>query len=284
LLFSSSMRTSLAALVLAAPLCANAYVLKLDAAGQAVSWETSPTFVIGPDLAARLGESNTEAAARAAVATYAADLPQLGITLQVGPTHGVGFDSQPGAVNQNEIVAIDSNWPYDENAVAITILTVNPSTGAILDADIALNTAAHAFRALPADSKPGGPYDDLQNTLTHELGHALGLAHNNADATVVMFGGSQQGEVIKRVLKADDQAGLAFLYAQAPRPAGSAASSAGCTALPAGPSAAGCLLLVAMCLAMSRRNLRRRQTARSSDRVSAPWGSVVTSGFLPRPF
>ena len=55
------------------------------------------------------------------------------------------------------------------------------------DADIALNTGSHTFRALAADSTPGGPYDDLQNTLTHELGHALMFRRFGRDAHIVLY-------------------------------------------------------------------------------------------------
>jgi hypothetical protein len=238
---------SLAAL----PIAAHGYALKLDTAGKPVFWETSPTFVIDPGLAQRLGVPETEAAARAAVGTYAADLPQLGITLQVGTTHGVGYDPTPGAVNQNEIVPIDHDWPYDENAIAVTIVTVNPQTNEILDADIALNTAAHRFAALPADSQVGGLYDDLQNTLTHELGHALGLAHNNADSSVVMYPGAPTGQVSKRALAVDDKAGLTFLYgspAASTPPQG--APAVGCQSVAAGPWAIAAILAL---VALSRR-------------------------------
>jgi hypothetical protein len=246
--------------LIALPVAAHAYVLKLDAAGKPVFWGTSPTFVIDPGLAAKLGVPDTESTARAAVATYAQDLPQLGITLQVGSTQGVGYDPTPGAVNQNSIIAIDHDWPYDENAIAITILTVNPQTHEILDADIALNLASHQFGALAADAQLGGPYDDLQNTLTHELGHALGLAHNNADPSVVMYPGAPTGQISKRVLAADDKAGLAFLYGtptDATTPQGT--PMVGCQSITAGPWAIAAILAL---LALARRRPARAQARR----------------------
>jgi uncharacterized protein (TIGR03382 family) len=237
--------------LLALPIVAHGYVLKLDAAGKPVFWGTSPTFVVDPGLAAQIGVPDTESAARAAVATYAADLPQLGISLQVAATHGVGYDPTPGAINENAIVPIDHDWPYDPNAIAVTIITVNPQTDEILDADIALNTAAHTFAALPDDSSIGGPYDDLQNTLTHELGHALGLAHNTTDATVVMYPGAPTGQVSKRVLASDDKAGLAFLYGSAASPTTpEGAPAVGCQSVAAGPWAIAAVLAL---VALSRR-------------------------------
>ncbi len=62
---------------------------------------------------------------------------------------------------------------------------------------------------------PTGPdHKDIQGIATHELGHALGLAHSNvADATMVgtLFGSG----VSMRSLAADDQAGLQALYGAA---------------------------------------------------------------------
>lgn len=241
------------ALILAAlPTAARAYVLRLDNAGNSVQWATSPTFVMSPSLASALSAPDAASAAQAAVATYAAELPQLGITFQLGETQPIGYDTTPGAVNQNSIVAIDHDWPYDENAIAVTLLTIDPSTNDIIDADIVLNTASHKFATLPASSEPGGPYDDLQNTLTHELGHAMGLAHNAEDDTVVMYPGAPKGQVTKRVLTADDKAGLTFLYAGFGT---SQAHAAGCTAGQGAPSMA-VLALAALALVKGGRKAR----------------------------
>jgi len=56
---------------------------------------------------------------------------------------------------------------------------------------------------------------DLENVMTHELGHYLGLAHSTVlDAT--MFASAEAGETIKRDLDPDDIEGLCTIY-----PAGS---------------------------------------------------------------
>lgn len=57
-----------------------------------------------------------------------------------------------------------------------------------------------------------GPLDtDLQNTVTHELGHALGLDHSK-DPEATMYWTAAAGEVSKRDLADDDIEGLCTLY------------------------------------------------------------------------
>jgi len=54
---------------------------------------------------------------------------------------------------------------------------------------------------------------DVRNTLTHEVGHLIGL-DNSSDPSVVMHGASQLGDVDKRTLKQDDIDGLCAIYPQ----------------------------------------------------------------------
>ena len=52
---------------------------------------------------------------------------------------------------------------------------------------------------------------DVQNSLTHELGHALGLNHSsNTEAT--MYGSTMKGETKKRDLHSDDLNGYWAIY------------------------------------------------------------------------
>ena len=55
---------------------------------------------------------------------------------------------------------------------------------------------------------------DLQNILTHELGHAVGLSdvYNDACSTVTMYGYSDYGDVAKRSLEQSDITGLQQMY------------------------------------------------------------------------
>jgi hypothetical protein len=68
-------------------------------------------------------------------------------------------------------------WRYAAETLALTTVTFHLRTGQVLDADVELNAVAFAS---PAEAR------DLQGTVTHELGHALGLDHT-ADSRSTMY-------------------------------------------------------------------------------------------------
>lgn len=116
--------------------------------------------------------------------------------------------SQNGS-NENAVLWVHDNWTEGNKVVALTKLTYGASSGRIVDADIQLNAAL--FRFTTTD-QPGSIVIDLQNTLTHEIGHVLGLDHT-PDAEATMAEEAPRGEVKKRTLEPDDVAGICFLYA-----------------------------------------------------------------------
>lgn len=101
-------------------------------------------------------------------------------------TGDVGFD------RKNVIVFRQDNWCqpadpadptpppcYPANAMAVTTLVKNKTTGEIVDADMEINALRFAWADLVAHPEQAdGRTADLQNTLTHELGHVIGLGHN----------------------------------------------------------------------------------------------------------
>jgi MYXO-CTERM domain-containing protein len=91
---------------------------------------------------------------------------------------------------------------------------------------------------------------DLRNTLTHEVGHFVGLAHAR-DPAATMDASTQMREVEKRTLAADDVDGVCAIYP--------AEDDGGCGCGSGG--AAGALALLVAALALRRP--RRRQTTRT---------------------
>jgi hypothetical protein len=95
-------------------------------------------------------------------------------------------------------------WDYSSATLAITTTTYNTRTGKLYDADLEMNASVHIFTTI--DSPPctalgqsGCVSTDVQNTVTHEFGHALGLAHS-PDPRSTMFAGADLGETSKRIL------------------------------------------------------------------------------------
>jgi hypothetical protein len=113
--------------------------------------------------------------------------------------------------NANVVVFRDDVWPHDEmvNALALTTVTYDVNTGEIFDADIEVN----GTRNLVENS--AGDWYDLLGVLTHETGHALGLAHTPAN-TATMNATIGAADTSYRDLGADDMAGICAIYAGGP--------------------------------------------------------------------
>ncbi len=80
--------------------------------------------------------------------------------------------------------------------------------GRILDVDIVLNSS------YPWSTDGAPKKMDVQNALTHEIGHFCGLddLYGEGDKEKTMYGYMGYGETKKRTLTADDAAGLAAIY------------------------------------------------------------------------
>ncbi len=113
----------------------------------------------------------------------------------------------------NTISFITENWPYDPSAIAITrnfyVSGGTAREGLILDTDIMINAAGFSFSANGAPGK-----HDIQNILTHEVGHFIGLGHEviTVDSDATMFALASLGETKKRDLAQSDIQGLLGAY------------------------------------------------------------------------
>lgn len=156
-------------------------------------------------------------------------------------------------------------WDGDSMAIATTTTTARTSTGEILDTDIELNDVG--FRFTTADGPPcpsGGPFTgcvafDVQNTVTHEAGHTMGLGHSQV-VTATMYAFAPSGQTSKRTLDPDDILGICDIYPKGGATSGgSGVTSPGLQSGGCGSSGAASweALLVAASLWRSRRRMRR---------------------------
>jgi hypothetical protein len=172
----------------------------------------------------------------------------------------VGYDQTEGAVNENLVLFRESRchdvapssdpcwaegfcgnkfdcWWYAAGTIALTTSTYDTHTGKLYDSDVELNSAAFYFTTVDSPTCPAKPYTqncvayDVQNTMTHEVGHVFGLDHTDA-AGSVMNPTAPAGETQKRTL---DSGSRSFLCAAYPK----GKSAVDCVAKPSGCSAAG---------------------------------------------
>lgn len=251
------LRAFIIASLISAP--AFAYELRTDSQGDVVRWSGHVEFVVEKHFAQHLDVPNALAAVNAAVAAIGAHTPSLQVTVRQGDDEELGYS--PSGANENVIVVLE-DWPYEARNLAATLITINTRTNEIIDADIAFNADDNDFRVVEQPVQGEKKYD-VQNTLTHELGHALGLMHNTQDSTTVMYPSAVPGETSKRALAADDRAGLGALYVEAPKSAASdvdPAPQVGCSAAPGH----GAPMALAVAMAVYLLTLRRRRAVATS--------------------
>jgi Matrixin len=99
---------------------------------------------------------------------------------------------------------------HSSNALALTLVWHSSATGEIFDTDMELNLGAGRF----TDCLTHGCQRDmldLQNTVTHEAGHVLGLGHSPVTGSTMALRTTGLTETSKRSLEADDRAGYCAL-------------------------------------------------------------------------
>ncbi len=148
-----------------------------------------------------------------------ANLPQVVFERAQGLTPSL----TPDGINAVMVAPID--FEGHEMDLAITVGFSNPKTGEITEADIVINSR-HTFTMMDrravlgyAESCNGtldpticGQTYDLQNVLTHEVGHFWGLGENYKDSRATMFSCTSACEIHKRELSDGDRAVVTSLY------------------------------------------------------------------------
>ena len=122
-----------------------------------------------------------------------------------------------GGPNLNTVLFQEeaSSWQHPRDVAALTTVTFCREIGGaclfigqILDADVEFNGAYLRFST--SDPAPLTRFD-VENSLTHELGHLLGFDHST-DPVATMYASAPPGETSKRDLDADDEQAICDVY------------------------------------------------------------------------
>lgn len=117
------------------------------------------------------------------------------------------------SANANTIIFV-TDWKERElpaDAFGLTLVWHNPETGEIYDADMQINETLGRLAVCRGPCSRGQV--DLQNVITHEAGHFLGLGHSNV-SSATMASRATVGETKKRDLDDDDVDGLCAIYGE----------------------------------------------------------------------
>jgi hypothetical protein len=300
---------TIAAAATAAAPPARAYVHRLTKDGAPVAWNHTCVDVTSypGDFVSMMSADEIQNAAGGAAAAWSSAVNAC-TNLAISMT--ASTDTPPLVVpdGQNSIIYRTSLWcevqadgtcaadigPYERDALALTTLTVNQQTGVIASADIEVNAVNHVWADLVAHPElfaANNQLQDLQNALTHEMGHLIGLDHTcipsavanppldnlgnpvpvcgQGDASIMattMYPNADPGTVDKRTLAPDDQQGVCDIYPAANpiacmAPAGGG-GGCGCAAAgrPAAEAGLGLLAGAALLAVAGARGRARRRT------------------------
>jgi MYXO-CTERM domain-containing protein len=280
-LVASALLATAATISMASP--ASAYVRYKTAGGKGFFWAraTLPITEYPNDFAqASMTSDQLIAAATGSAAAWSSETNpctylDLVVSVSTDPT------PVPANDNRNTLIFHSVNWcqlapdgsceiDYDSSALAVTTDTANKNSGQIYDSDIEINALDYHWADVDPD---GGPtsFMDLQNALTHEMGHLIGLDHTCYDPSsgaaqpyddagqpvpvcpgsltvqaTTMYPSADPGDTQKRTLAPDDQAGLCGIYPidDPPPPPGSGGCA--CAVAPAPPGGLAWAVLAAL--------------------------------------
>lgn len=217
---------------------------KRSSTGAEERWQKSRVTVTIDDSIDALGPAARQAVESAfgAWLTSGARIPAF----TFDSAHGTRVSEEPDGKNSVIYAAIDI--PGHRNDLALTIAFTDPDTGAIVEADLVINSR-HRFGVLGTESHASGHtansdhesgsglgrcgsprvfecrgrYDPESVTM-HEVGHFLGLGRDDTNTCAVMYRSTGRCEVNKRTLSSDDRTAMTELYAggfaDVPRAAG----------------------------------------------------------------
>lgn len=190
----------LATLVTLSP--AHAWEVKTNSAGDPLHWIQVPVhYSVNPSNSQGLSDSSVISAVDSAFSTWQS-VDGAKIQFRYDGKSNVDTYGHEDGLN---VVFFESSWPadWDDDLLAMA-LTWNVDGGEIIAMDMVVNED-HPW------STGSGDGFDLQNALTHEVGHAIGLAHT-VEESATMFGSSSREDREKRDLVDDDEQAARYLY------------------------------------------------------------------------
>lgn len=121
-----------------------------------------------------------------------------------------------GEESENRVSWSGDSWDFDPAFLAVALTRYDVATGRIISAEIVINELGANWADRRSEPQRSAHFD-LQNTLTHEVGHAVGLGHSEEE-TATMYASADADEVSKRTLARDDIEGVQALYGMASGP------------------------------------------------------------------
>jgi MYXO-CTERM domain-containing protein len=250
-----------ATLALGLPSPARAYVRYMSSEGMVFAWPQSCVLITSyPSNFTHMMSADEVQAAVGGAADAWSSVKESCTYLSISVTPSSG--KAPRAINdhKNALIFRVTTWcdlladgtcapdigPYEPAALAVTSVIANRDTGAIRDADIEVNAFHHRWADLvlyPEKLATDPGLQDLQNALTHEMGHLIGLDHTCFPASLdpkpltnegveapdcgsvgqdvletTMFPSADAGDLEKRTIAADDRQALCEIYPVAADP------------------------------------------------------------------
>ncbi len=200
---------------------ATAWEIRLDDAGQELRWQGPEVpYSINAKGALGMSQAAVETLVAAATRNWTAPL-QGGLVFNQNGSTDIKQAAHNDSVN---VIYFDDAWNQDPSLLALTYVWSDPQ-GEIIGFDLAVNATDHDWAT---DGRADA--NDLLNTLSHEIGHALGVDHSPDIELATMYPSSPAGETQKRDLHEDDVAAAKYLYAN-----DTSTEAAGCSTVPSNP-------------------------------------------------